>query len=147
MNSSLQRARATLRAAGAAPDDLREPDDPGTRAVVERYVAAFEAADVARLTRLLADDVVLEMPPVDLWLAGRDHYGAFMARVFALRGPGWRLDPVRANGSTALATYCPDGAGGLRPHSLQVFEVTAGLVSRNVTFADPRVLALFPGRG
>jgi RNA polymerase sigma-70 factor (ECF subfamily) len=74
VNSSLQRARATLRAAGPVLEELREPADPTERTVVEQYLAAFEAADVAGLTRLLADDVVMEMPPVDLWLAGMAHY-------------------------------------------------------------------------
>jgi RNA polymerase sigma-70 factor (ECF subfamily) len=122
VNSSLQRARATLRTAGPVLEELREPADPNERAVVERYLAAFEAADVPGLTRLLADDVVLEMPPVPLWLSGRTHYREFMERVFARRGPGWRLRPVAANGSPALATYAPDPAnGGVRSHSLQVF--------------------------
>ncbi len=108
-------------------------------------MAAFEAADVAALARLLADDVVMEMPPVALWLAGRPDYRTFMERVFAMRGPGWRLHPVRANGSWALATFARDpGTGGVRPHSLQVLTVTAGLVRRCVTFADPAVLTRFP---
>jgi len=144
VNSSLQRARATLRSAGPALEELREPADPGERAVVERYLAEFEAADVPGLTRLLADDVVLEMPPVALWLAGRAHYRAFIERFFAMRGPGWRLLPVRANGSQALATYAPDPAtGGVRRHSLQVFTVTGGLIRHCVTFADAAVLNLF----
>ncbi|HEX2806758.1 MAG TPA: RNA polymerase subunit sigma-70 [Kineosporiaceae bacterium] len=144
VNSSLQRARATLRAAGPALDELREPADPDERAVVERYLAAFEAADVPGLTRLLADDVVLEMPPVALWLTGRAHYREFMERVFAIRGTGWRLLPVQANGSPALAAYAPDPAtGGVRAHSLQVFAVTGGLIRQCVTFADPAVLGLF----
>jgi RNA polymerase sigma-70 factor, ECF subfamily len=144
VNSSLQRARATLRDAGPALDELREPADPTERAVVDRYLAAFEAADVPGLTRLLSDDVVMEMPPVDLWLAGRGHYREFMERVFAMRGPGWRLFPVQANGSTALAAFAPDATtGGHRPHSLQVFEVTDGVIRRCVTFADPAVLDLF----
>ena len=63
-------------------NELREPADPDERAVVERYLTAFEAADVPGLTRLLADDVVLEMPPVALWLAGRAHYREFIERVF-----------------------------------------------------------------
>ena len=46
VNSSLQRARATLRSTGPVLDDLRDPDE---RAVVDRYLAAFEAADVAGL--------------------------------------------------------------------------------------------------
>jgi RNA polymerase sigma-70 factor, ECF subfamily len=144
VNSSLQRARATLRAAGPVLEELREPDDPTERAVLERYLSAFEAADVPGLTRLLADDVVLEMPPVALWLAGSAHYREFMERVFGMRGPGWRLLPVRANGSPALAAYAPDPAtGGVRAHSLNVFTVTGGRIRRCVTFADPAVFDLF----
>ena len=144
VNSSLQRARATLAAAGLASAELREPAGQAERAAVERYLAAFEAADVPALTRLLADDVVLEMPPVPLWLAGRAHYREFMERVFARRGPGWRLLPVQANGSPALAAYAADpAAGGVRAHSLQLFEVTGGLIRRCVTFADPAVFGLF----
>ncbi|UQU63743.1 RNA polymerase subunit sigma-70 [Couchioplanes caeruleus] len=144
VNSSLQRARATLRAAGPVLDGLREPTDPGERAVIERYLKAFESADVEGLTRLLADDVALEMPPVDLWLAGRDHYREFMERVFAMRGTGWRLQPVPANGGTALAAYNPDpGTGVLHAHSVQVFTVADGLIRRCVTFADPAVFDLF----
>lgn len=143
VNSSLQRARATLRSAGPALGELREPADPGERAVVERYLAAFEAADVPGLTRLLAHDMVLEMPPVALWLTGRAHYGQFLERIFARRGRGWRAVPVEANGCPALAAYAPDGAGGTRAHSLQVFEVRHGLVQRCVTFAEPAALSRF----
>ena len=144
VNSSLQRARATLRAAGPALDELSEPTDPADSAVVDRYLVAFEAADVAAMTRLLADDVALEMPPVALWLAGRAHYREFMERVFAMRGPGWRLLVVQANGSPALAAYSPDpDRGGVRPHSLQLFEVRDGLIQRCVTFVDSTAFDLF----
>jgi RNA polymerase sigma-70 factor (ECF subfamily) len=141
VNSSLQRARATLRENGPSLDELREPADPDERAVVERYLAAFEAADVPGLTRLLAADVILEMPPVNLWLAGRAHYGEFMERVFAMRGTGWRLRPVPANGTTALAAYAPG------PHSVQVFDVAGGLIERIVTFVDPAIVAVFDAQG
>jgi len=144
VNSSLQRARATLRAAGPALDQLREPADPDERAVVDRYLEAFEAADVPGLTRLLADDVVLEMPPVPLWLVGRARYYEFMERVFAMRGTGWRALPVPANGGPALAVYAPDPVtGGVRPHSLQLFAVTGGLIRHSVTFVDPKLFSLF----
>jgi RNA polymerase sigma-70 factor (ECF subfamily) len=144
VNSSLQRARATLRAAGPVLDQLREPDGPTERAIVERYLAAFEAADVPGLTSLLADEVTLEMPPVAHWLAGRAHYREFMAQVFARRGSGWRMLPVRANGGTALAAYAPDPVtGALLAHSLQLFTVAGGLIRRCVTFADPTVLGRF----
>lgn len=144
VNSSLQRARATLRSANLTVESLREPADPEERAVVERYLAAFVAADVDALTQLLADDVVLEMPPVALWVAGRSHYRQFMERVFAMRGSGWRLLLVQANGTPALATYAPDPAtNGVRAHSIQLFDVVDGRIRRCVTFVDPRLFASF----
>jgi RNA polymerase sigma-70 factor (ECF subfamily) len=141
VNSALQRARAAV--AGVAETELTEPDDPEVRAVVGRYLRAFEAADVPALVRLLTADAVLEMPPVALWYRGSGHYGRFMDRVFAMRGPGWRVHPLTANGQPAFAAYAPDGAGGHRPHTLQVLTVTGGRVAHNVVFADPRVFEVF----
>ncbi len=143
VNSGLQRARASLSEVGPVLEEMREPSDPQERAVVEAYLTAFEAADVQALARLLVDAVVLEMPPVALWLEGRAHYLTFLERVFAMRGPGWRLLPVAANGSPALAAYAPDPAGGLRAHSIQLFTVRGGLVDRCVTFVDPTGFARF----
>ncbi|WP_432025446.1 RNA polymerase subunit sigma-70 [Streptomyces sp. 1222.5] len=142
VNSALQRARAAL-ARGGGIDAVGEPVDPGTRAVVGRYVRAFEAADVAGLVRLLTEDAVLEMPPVPLWYRGRRDYGRFMERVFALRGTGWRVERVAANGQPALAAYAPERGAGHRLHSVQVLTVAGGRVAHNVVFADPRVLAAF----
>ncbi|NUP03873.1 MAG: sigma-70 family RNA polymerase sigma factor [Nonomuraea sp.] len=143
VNSALQRARAAVAAAGETVTEVSEPDDPATREVIERYVRAFEKADVPALVRLLADDAVLEMPPVPLWYRGSHDYGLFMRRVFELRGTNWALRRLTANGQPALAAYAPDPGGGHRPHTLQVFTVTGGLVTRNVVFADPAVFAAF----
>jgi RNA polymerase sigma-70 factor (ECF subfamily) len=142
VNSALQRARATLAQTGDL-EEVAEPGDPGARAVIERYIQAFEAADVPGLVRLLADAAVLEMPPVPLWYRGRGDYGRFMDRVFSLRGPGWAVRPLTANGQPALAAYAPEPGGGHRRHSLQVFTVAGGLVTSNVVFANPEVFELF----
>ncbi|SOD86031.1 RNA polymerase, sigma subunit, ECF family [Streptomyces sp. Ag109_G2-15] len=142
VNSALQRARATLAHTGGA-GEVSEPDDPEVRAVVQRYVRAFEAADVPALVRLLTEDAVLEMPPVPLWYRGGRDYGRFMERLFALRGTGWRVRRVAANGQPALAAYAPAPEGGHALHTVQVLTVTGGRVARNVVFADPRVLAAF----
>ena len=147
VNSALERARAVLAGAGDV-GEVTEPDDPGVRAVIKRYVQAFEAADIPALVRLLADEAVLELPPVPLWYRGSRDYGLFMRRLFEMRGPGWAMTQLTANGQPALAAYAPEPGGGHRLHTLQVFTVTGGQVARNVVFADSRVFEAFdlPGR-
>jgi RNA polymerase sigma-70 factor (ECF subfamily) len=141
VNSALQRARAGL--GGLSADEVPEPDDRAVEAVLDAYVRAFERADVAGLVELLTEDVVMEMPPVPLWFRGPDGYGRFLERLFAMRGPDWRMTRASANGQPALVAYCRDDAGGYRLHTLQVFTVRGGRVAHNVVFADPAVLALF----
>ena len=142
VNSALQRARAALAGVGDA-GEITEPDDPGARAVIDRYVRAFEAADVPALVQLLADAAILEMPPVPLWYRGRRDYGRFMQRVFEMRGTGWGVRRLSANGQPAFAAYAPEPGGWHRLHTLQVFTVTGGRVTRNVVFADPAVFEAF----
>jgi RNA polymerase sigma-70 factor (ECF subfamily) len=153
VNSALQRARAAIEEASPRETELRRPDDQTVRQAIERYIAAFEAADVETLVTLLTDDVILEMPPVPLWYSGRTDYGRFIARVFAMRGSGWRMLPAGANGQPAVAAYCPGDTGALRLHTLQVMSVTRRGIARNVVFQDSQVfrafglgLTLEPGR-
>jgi RNA polymerase sigma-70 factor (ECF subfamily) len=142
VNSALQRARAALSDVGDV-DDVSEPDDPEVRAVVDRYLRAFEAADVRALVRLLTDAVVLEMPPVQLWYRGSRDYGRFMRRVFEMRGSGWATKLLTANGQPAFAAYAPRPDGRLGLHTVQVLTVTGGRVAANFVFADPRVFEVF----
>src|SRR4029079_15512035 len=89
VNSALQRARARLADADLREDEVTEPARSG--AVVDRYVAAFERADLAELRALLTRDAVLEMPPYLNWFAGADDYVRFIARAYAMRGTDWRM--------------------------------------------------------
>jgi RNA polymerase sigma-70 factor, ECF subfamily len=141
VNSALQRARAGL--ADVVEDDVTPADDRGVRDAVEAYVRAFEAGDVDALVELLTEDAILEMPPVPLWYVGRDDYGVFIRRVFAMRGVGWRMVPTAANGQPAVAAYAPDPDGGHRLHTLQVFTVIGGKIAHTVVFQDPSVFAAF----
>jgi RNA polymerase sigma-70 factor, ECF subfamily len=142
INSALQRARAALAEVGDV-GEVTEPNDPAVRTVIERYVRAFEAADVPALVRLLTDDAVLEMPPVPLWYRGSRDYGRFIERVFQMRGTGWVMTQLTANGQPALAAYAPQPGGDHQLHTLQVLSVANGAVTRNVVFADPAVMAAF----
>jgi RNA polymerase sigma-70 factor (ECF subfamily) len=137
VNSALQRARARLAEAGVDAEAAAEPPAE-QRAIVDRYVAAFERADVAAITALLADDVVLEMPPMRNWYSGREDYAGFMRRVYRLRGTDWRTEPLWANGEAGFAAYV-DGA----LHTVQILTVEHGRVTRTTVFQSPEVFALF----
>lgn len=58
VDSVLLRARASMAKADA--DSTREPDEAEWRAWIDRYTAAFVAADVTALRRLLAADVFMD---------------------------------------------------------------------------------------
>jgi len=137
VNSALQRARARLGAVGVDPDAQAEPP-AAQRAVADRFVAALERADLAAITALLAEDVVLEMPPVWNWYRGRDDFGAFMRRIFRTRGIDWQTVPLWANGEAGFASYA---AGEFR--SVQLVTSRAGAVTRLTVFQEDAVFRLF----
>jgi len=144
VNSALQRARAQLTAVAPAESDIREPDDPEVAALLARYAAAFESADVAGLAALLSADAVLEMPPMDFWFAGRDLIARFLARRVLVRPGDFRFAPVGgANGQPALAAYQRDADGRFLAHAIQVFEITGGAISGIVSFNDASLFRAF----
>jgi RNA polymerase sigma-70 factor, ECF subfamily len=143
VNSVLQRARARLEEVAPAADEMREPTDPDDRALLGRYAAAFENADIAALTRLLHDDAEIEMPPIPTWFAGREQVVAFLA-ARVLRRPGdFRMFPTAANGQPAVACYLRDHDGVHRAHAIAVLTVAGSSISRIVSFNDPALLTVF----
>jgi RNA polymerase sigma-70 factor (ECF subfamily) len=142
VNSSLQRARTRVKEAGAWDERPSEPSAAEQRAWVERYMKAFELADVEGLKRLLTQDVLMEMPPMINWFTGPRNYGLFMDWVFEVGGTDWCLKPVGANGQPGFAAYRRAG-DGYELHTLQVFTVTAEGISRNSVFQDPEIFATF----
>jgi RNA polymerase sigma-70 factor (ECF subfamily) len=133
VNSALQRARSTLARRYTPP---KPPCH--LRAVVERYVRAWESADIAGLVSLLRDDAVLNMPPLPS-VAGAAAIGAFLAGSTFLEGDRRRLAPTTANGSPALLAFDADE----RPVALLVLAVDGDRISQIDAFADARVLARF----
>jgi RNA polymerase sigma-70 factor, ECF subfamily len=138
VNSALQRARATL-----ADADMHEVDTKDVDAeLLERYVAAFEAYDVDRLTELLREDAIQSMPPFDMWIAGRDDIFTWWFGP-GIECKGSRVIPVRtANGSPAFGQYKIDPQGGYAPWALQVLETSGGRISELTFFLDTE--RLFP---
>ena len=141
VNSALQRARATFRGPRLDAKGLPTPE-VAQRQVVDRYMSAFERADVEGLTRLLAEEVVLEMPPVWNWYEGPVAYARFMARVYDQRGRDWRTLPSPANRQPAMAAYNRQGEN-YQLHTLQVFTVEGDAIVRTTVYQDPQVFAVF----
>ena len=142
VNSALQRARRRLAAAAVDIDGIVESNE-SQRAVVDAWIVAFEAADVAALQRLVLDDVVLEMPPMRNWYRGATPYGAFMMRIFRTRGTSWRTVPIGANGHAGCAAYVRNEHDDFVLHTVQIFTVVGGRIARVTVFQDLDVFALF----
>jgi RNA polymerase sigma-70 factor, ECF subfamily len=134
VNSALQRARATLAAAGGVPEP-RRPLDADDRELLARYVDAFERYDIDAFVRLLHEDATQHMPPFEMWLRGREDIGTWML------GPGAacrgsKVFPLSANGSPAFAQYKPREGGGREPWALHVLEVENGRIAHISSFLD-----------
>jgi RNA polymerase sigma-70 factor, ECF subfamily len=142
VNSSLQRARTRVKETGVGQKRSSEPSAVEQRAWVDRYMKAFELADVEGLKALLTEDVLMEMPPMVNWFVGPDNYGLFMEWVFEQGGTDWCLKPIAANGQPGFAAYRRVD-DGYELHTLQVFTVTSDGISRNSVFQDPEVFACF----
>jgi RNA polymerase sigma-70 factor (ECF subfamily) len=136
VNSSLQRARATLGKSHVSSNDPLPALSDGDRAMLERYVAAFERYDMNALTSLIREDATQSMPPFDMWLRGRDDILAWwLGPGIGCRGS--RVLPVGgANGSPAFGQYKPSPQGGFEPWALQVLELSAGRIVELTFFLD-----------
>jgi RNA polymerase sigma-70 factor (ECF subfamily) len=142
VNSALQRARAAL-AASNLKDDHPSPEiDEDHRALLARYVEAFERYDLDSLTSLLQEDAMWSMPPYRLWLRGHlDIRRWCLGPGIGCRGS--RLVPTVGNGAPAFGQYRPVAGGGHEPWSLQVIEgVSEGRITGVTFFLD--TASLFP---
>jgi RNA polymerase sigma-70 factor (ECF subfamily) len=143
VNSALQRARATLAKTNANSDD-NHPDElsAADRAMLERYVAAFERYDLSALTSLIKEDAKQSMPPFDMWLSGReDILKWWFGPGIACKGS--RVVPtISANGMPTFGQYKIDPNGGYSPWALQVLSLSNGRVGEFTFFLD--TAKLFP---
>ncbi|HLM51179.1 MAG TPA: sigma-70 family RNA polymerase sigma factor [Solirubrobacteraceae bacterium] len=156
VNSALQRARRTVdeRTPDATQQQtLRALGDRQLRAVVERYVDAWEHGDVDGIVSLLASDAAITMPPMPTWYRGRDAVAGFL-RGFAFAGR-WdegdsrfvddrrdvRLLPARVSGQVAFGSYSYDAARGEhRPLALQVLTFDGGRIGEIAGFVIPQAM-------
>jgi RNA polymerase sigma-70 factor, ECF subfamily len=156
VKSALQRARPALRehlperrADWASADPTEEE-----RALLDRYMEAHQRADLDAVAELLAEDVLLTMPPHPQWIAGRDALMDFTAEVFDPASSWhlgrWRSVVTRANRQLAVAHYVerPDYEptrhlpGDYRAQVLDVLRIEGGKVVE-ITAFEPRMFPAF----
>jgi RNA polymerase sigma-70 factor (TIGR02960 family) len=133
-NSALQRARATLEQHRPVSGDPLDPSDAVQRDLLERYVEAFEAHDVARLTELLCADARTSMPPFGWWVEGGP---AIAALVGAGGCAGARMVFTPIGGQPGFGQYRPDNDdpdGCLRPFALVLVETRGPRIADMTTF-------------
>ena len=153
VNSALQRARKTIDE--KLPDQsqqatLRTLGDEQVRAIVERYMDAWERGDVDAVVALLAEDATIAMPPMASWYRGADVVvfisdWAFSGRLYDMEGDRRvRVLPARANGQPAIGTYAwNEEAGRFLPTVLQVLTFDGARIGDITGFVDPSAFARF----
>jgi RNA polymerase sigma-70 factor (ECF subfamily) len=147
VNSALQRARTTLAKGFPAGRPTTNPaPDARQRALLERYVRAWEGRDLDGFVALLREDAVLSMPPWRQWYLGREAIRAFFAWVWESPdcGPPFRLVPIAANRQPAFALYRgsrddPEA----RAHGIELLTLQDDAIAVLTVFRDPRLFAAF----
>jgi RNA polymerase sigma-70 factor (ECF subfamily) len=134
VTSALQRARAGL---GKRHRHVPAPDAQ-ERAVVQRFMTAWDAVDIDGLVSLLSEDALMTMPPERMRVAGARAIGDFFGSVPQDgRLNEIRLVPTSANREPALAAYSRGDDGKHRPYGLMVLQIESDLISGIVGFPDP----------
>jgi len=141
VNSALQRARAALSSQlPGGRERAPMPRSPRERAVVRRFVEAFESADIERLVELLADDAWLSMPPEPVEYQGR----AAIAEFFTSRS-WWgaavvKLFATRANNQPAFGYYLADASSPVAQlQAIVVLTLEGDQIARITRFRDTTV--------
>lgn len=149
VNSTLHRARVTLskRYQRVNPDTLpARSDEPQVRGLLQRYVQAWEAADIEEMLQLLREDATLLMPPSPTWIQGKANITVFAGKYFWGSHPAgqWRLIATAANDAPAFAFYERIGTSGrYRAFSIQLLEIRDGKITREITFMNPALFRHF----
>jgi RNA polymerase sigma-70 factor (ECF subfamily) len=145
VSSAHQRARATLAQRWARRVASERSLTPVQRRLLEQYVESWERGDLDALVALLTEDVVLSMPPMAEWFAGRQSVRTFFSWAWSPAGPGpFRLLPVGANAQPAFGLYgrTPDGSG-FTPQAIQVLTLADERIARVHGFVKPDLFPVF----
>jgi RNA polymerase sigma-70 factor, ECF subfamily len=141
VNSALQRARGTIEQ--ELPETARTEVEQTERELLNRYVAAFEHADMEGLVALLRKDATLRMPPQPL-LSGGVRIAHFFLDTVA-RGDLTRIRhrPTWANGRPAVTIEVRADDGAWIGHGVSLLEIEGAQIVGIEAFLDPALLPRF----
>jgi len=146
VNSALQRARANLdRARSLGAPAHASGEGERDRALLRRFMEAWDAVDIDGIVKLLAHDALMTMPPMPTYVSGADAIGEFFATIPAEGHlDEIRLVPTAANRQPAFAAYLRDPVDGVhRAYGVMVFALEGDAISGIVGFAEASVFARF----
>jgi RNA polymerase sigma-70 factor (ECF subfamily) len=148
INSALQRARATLAARYPEGRPLqRSWPNSEESLLLERYMQAWQAANLDGLVALLREDATYHMPPWRDWYRGRPAIHDFFKTVWG-NFAGYHAVASRANGQPAVAVYARRHQDPVwRAHSLHVIEPADGAIASLTVYVGPLGPALFAAFG
>jgi RNA polymerase sigma-70 factor (ECF subfamily) len=145
VNSALQRARKTIDE--RLPDrsqqaTLRALGDDQVRALVARYVDAWERNDVDGVVAMLTEDATFAMPPNLAWFRGAGAIGTFLPTGPMSRPRRFR--PVRANAQLGFGTYIWEPElGHFRPNAIHLIDLCGDRICAITAFLDRAVFPHF----
>jgi RNA polymerase sigma-70 factor (TIGR02960 family) len=121
--------------------DAPLPESSEERHLVDRFVHAFEAGDIAGVLALLTEDALLTMPPEPLEYQGPTAIGRFLSTVPAGgRLDQFRLVPTRANGQPAFGCYLSDPRAPIgHAYGLMVLTLSSDRIAAITGFPDTSV--------
>ena len=89
---------------------LSSLDDQGLRELVDRYVDAWERADVDAVVAMLTADAAMTMPPIPTWYRGHEAISAFLEAVVLAQRQALARRP-RSGERPACVRQVPVGGG------------------------------------
>src|SRR5262249_10427587 len=147
IDTALQRARKTVEErlpAQSQQATLRALGDDRLQEVVNQFVDAWERADVDAVVGLLAEDVLLSMPPLASWFRGRESLAIFLAGWPLKRSAPRRLVPAWANGQPAFGAYVWDAEREvLHAHDIIVLALDGARIAELTAFLSAEHFARF----
>ena len=141
VTSALQRARATIER--ELPATIGTKADPTERELLNRYVAAFEHADMDGLVALLREDATLRMPPQPSLSGGLRIAHFFLETVAQGDLTRIRHRPAWANGRPAVTIEVRAEDGSWIPHGVSLLEIEEAQIVGIDAFLDPALLPRF----